>query len=88
MIKTFAGCEVRYETLIDHNAYEYLRVTIDVPRNQKEKAIVLLRGKEVGELNLIGNKILAIRYGKKNKKKVGTFEDVGLATASIITDLL
>jgi len=86
--KTYAGCEVRYDALIDHNAYEYLRVTIEVPRDQLVKAIVNLRGMPVGEMILMDTGILAVRYGKKNRKKLGIFDNVGLAAASIITDLL
>lgn len=99
--KMFHGrYEIRYDTLIDHDAYNFLRISIEVPRDQSDECLVVLNGKEVG-LIVVANKINgkaktfhAYRYIQKAKNKIakqkvkGEFDNVGRATASIISDFV
>ena len=88
-MKTFADCEVRYDAVIDHDVPRWLHVTIEVPRGQDTKAIVFLRGKEVGEIILVKDGMISYRYDRKGKKKkLLKTTELGEAAASVITDLL
>lgn len=50
--------EIRYDSIINHDAYKYLRVSLEVPRGQDTEALVLLNGKEIG-------KVMVERDGKR-----------------------
>ena len=87
--------EIRYDTIINHDVYSFLRISLEVPRGQKEKAILLLNGKEIGEIivkkdgkNTLG--YTAIRYYGIDTRlhSVGFYEKLGLACAAIITDVI
>jgi hypothetical protein len=87
--------EIKYDSIINHDTYTYLRVSLEVPRGQTEQALVLLNGKEVG-------KVIAWRKEKKTlgympyrkDKETGQFttlgtesvRELGRAVASIISD--
>lgn len=45
--------EIQYDSIINHDTYTFLRVSLEVPRNQKEETLVLLNGKEVGKVRVI-----------------------------------
>ena len=87
--------EIEYDVIRNHDVYSYLRVILEVPRGQKEMAIVVLNGKEVGEVTVRknGNKTLgytARRYDVPDDNlswhQVETeFRYLGLAVASIIS---
>jgi len=87
--------EIEYDVIRNHDVYSYLRVILEVPRGQKEVAIVVLNGKEVGEVKVRkeGKKTLgytARRYDVPGNNlrwhTVGTeFKQLGLAVASIIS---
>lgn len=89
MSKKFGDCLVQYGSVIDHNVYEYLRVSIEVPRGETKRGVVMLRGKPVGEVHWLSkNSFAAYRYIGNRKKLMGNFKDVGFAAANIITTLL
>jgi hypothetical protein len=87
--------EIQYDTIINHDVYSFLRISLEVPRGQKEKAILLLNGKEIGEIIVKkdGKTTLgytAIRYHGINPHmhSIGFYEQLGLACAAIITDYI
>lgn len=51
-VKKFFGDdhEICYDSVGNHDVYKFLRVSLEVPRNQTDKTIVLLNGKEIGEI--------------------------------------
>lgn len=90
--------EICYGTIINHDVYTYLRVCLEVPRGQQQTAIVVLNGKEIGEVTVIkeGKKTLgyiARRYEVANDNlhwhTVGSdFKQLGLAVAAIISNFV
>ena len=92
--------EIRYDTLIDHDAYNFLRISIEVPREQTNQCLVVLNGQEVGLIEVASihkgkaKTFHAWRYVKKQKDKIvkqklkGEFENVGRATAAVISDFV
>lgn len=89
-MRKFGTHTVLYDVVIDHDIYEYLRITLEVPRNQSTKAIVTLRGVPVGEIVFKDKKYIPFRYGKTsaNKKRLKETSHPGLAAAKIVTNLL
>jgi hypothetical protein len=91
----FGKYELQYDTIIDHDAYEHLRITFEVPRGQDTNAMVLLNGREVGVVSVVreGKKIIgyqAFRLGQYgNPYQIHPpFKHIGRAAAAIITDLI
>lgn len=90
--------EIEYDVIRNHDVYSYLRVSLEVPRGQKEVAIVLLNGKEIGEVAVKkqGKKTLgytARRYDVPGDNlrwyTIGTeFRQLGLAVAAIISNFV
>ena len=91
--------EIRYDTLIDHDVYNFLRVSLEVPRDQTEIALVVLNGKEIGKIKVqwdenhkkaSGWKAYRYKPTKKNpsasKCLDGIFDNVGRAAAAVISD--
>ena len=90
--------EIEYDIIRNHDVYSYLRVILEVPRGQKNIAIVVLNGKEVGEVHVRkeGKKTLgysAKRYDSPGDNlrwlEIGTeFKQLGLAVAAIISNFV
>jgi hypothetical protein len=92
----FGKYELQYDTILDHDVYEHLRVTFEVPRGQVTEAIVLLNGKDIGRVRVV----------RENKKIVGymaircepdqwiemnggrPYKHIGRAAAAIISDFI
>ncbi len=87
-MRKFGTLPILYDIVTDHDIYEYLRITIEVPRGQTSRAIVTLRGREVGEIVVHGKEYVPFRYTPKSKRKLPSTTTVGLAAAKIITNLL
>jgi hypothetical protein len=87
--------EIKYDSIINHDTYTFLRISLEVPRGQDTEALVLLNGQEIG-------KVFVERNGKKTvgyfpfRKCLSTgnyvecaptiIRKMGKAIASIITD--
>lgn len=87
--------EIMYDSVINHDVYEYLRVSLEVPRGQTTEALILLNNKEIG-------KVIVEKQGKKTfgytpfkKSDIGeyirlsdtkTFRKLGKAVASVVSD--
>lgn len=97
----FGKYELQYDTILDHDAYEYLRVTFEVPRGQTDEAYVLLNGYEVGKVKTVsdGKKIigyLALRVVRRTEactqfdpiNNGEPYKHIGKAAAAIISDFV
>jgi hypothetical protein len=81
---------VQYGCVTDHDAYEHLRVSIEVDKAFPEtRGIVHLNGRPIGIVEYIDKKqFRAVRYQNTKEVELGVYKKLGLATAKIITDLL
>jgi hypothetical protein len=92
-IRTFGNnYEVSYDTILDHDTYSFLRVSLEIPREEKDAAVLVLNGKEVGIIRTVRNaKGVVIGFAAYRNKENPTvireepFEFVGQAAAAIIT---
>lgn len=87
------GVEVKYDTVLNHDTYSFLRVSIEVPRDQDTEALVNLNGKEIGKLILdrVGKKVGYRAFRKSDSGMIelaGSFKEMGRAVASIISDFV
>lgn len=92
-MKKFGDCEVRYGVAIDHDAYRYLRLGLEIANGQNTVGVVTLAAMPVGEIVTTDHKTFkAYRYktvrNKVKKISVGKADSVGLAMAKVISDLL
>lgn len=79
--------EIQYECVLDHNAYEYLRVSIEVDRaNPTTRGVVCLNGRPIGLVEYLGKR--RFKATRNGPTELGEFKDLGLAAAKIITDVL
>jgi hypothetical protein len=96
--RTFGdGFEIKYDTVTNHDAYSFLRVTLEVERGCDTEAVVLLNGLIVGKLVVFKH---GARYGYKIWRRCqssGTytqhlshvmFAEMGRAVAAIISDFV
>ena len=82
--------QIQYECVMDHDAYNFLRVSIEVDRARPEThGEVCLNGVPVGLIEYIGKKqFKATRYQGKERVNLGEFSILGRAAAAIITDFI
>lgn len=93
------GYEIKYDTIIDHDTYSYLRVSLEVDREQTQRAHVLLNGRIIGMVEVVvvpGQK--KVGYKANRSLNAGrsfvdhlshvTFSEMGRAVASIISDFV
>lgn len=87
--------EIQYDTVIDHDVFAFLRVSLEVPRGQNECAHVLLNGQEVGIIRVVkdGRKVrfAAARLRDGMEVPLSYFEpskEIGKAAAAIISDFV
>lgn len=81
---------IQYGCITDHDAYEHLRVSVEVDKNSPEtKGEVFLNGFPVGTVEFISkHKYQAIRYNGSTKIERGVYKKLGRAISSIITDFV
>jgi hypothetical protein len=48
----FGKYEIQYDTILDHDIFEYLRVTFEVPRDNQNIATVFLNGESIGSVEV------------------------------------
>jgi hypothetical protein len=86
--------EIQYDTIIDHDAYQFLRISLEVPRDNKTTAIVVLNGKNIGVIRSIaqGKKTLFIGYRLINNQEIlishPPAKAIGKIAAAIISDFV
>lgn len=92
--------DMKFDCIVNHEAYSFLRVSVEVPRDQNKELVVLLNGREVGRLEAIRNMrkrvtgFKAFRFGKPNDPSRQTpvgdapFPEMGRACAAIISDFV
>lgn len=75
--RRFAEHEIYADCIVDHNTYEYLRVTIEVPRDSGDSVgEVFLNGKAIGKIKILRDDSLGIigfaafRYQKVGKGRM------------------
>jgi hypothetical protein len=92
--------EILYDTIANHDVYDFLRVTLEVPRGQDKEAEVFLNGRLVGKVtvqreyfNKNGRSLFktvgyeAVRNAGENSFTcMGTFKKLNKAVVAIITD--
>lgn len=86
--------EILYGTVINHDAYAFLHITLEVPRGQDTESIIVFNGKEVGKIVVVRNGTKVTRYMPFRKiddkfvlhKPDIHFRELGRAVASVITD--
>jgi hypothetical protein len=87
--------EIKYDSIINHDTYTYLRVALEVPRGQTQHALVLLNGKEIGKVVVWHNEKKTLGYTPYRKdRNTGDFltlgetpvRELGKAVAAIISD--
>ena len=92
-MKTFGDYEVRYGSVIDHDVYKYLCVSIEVPRGEKENGFVYLNGALIGAVKLVNGRFVPYRFktirNKQKEVKLDTITpEIGKAVAAIISDYI
>lgn len=89
--------EIKFDSIINHDTYTYLRVTMEVPRGQDTEALVLLNGREIGKVSVVreGKKATYQAYRKSPTMNIyidftngHIFKEMGRATAAIISDYI
>ena len=93
--RTMGSYNVQYDTILDHDTYAYLRVSFEVPRDEPNHAILILNGKEIGDIYTQMNEAGKV-VGFTAKRRPGTatpelrfdepFKDIGHAAAAIISN--
>lgn len=89
--KKFANeFQIQYGCVIDHDAYNWFRVSIEVDQEHPEtRGEVFLNGHPVGLVEFLGKKqFRATRYKGEKKVKLGEFPALGKAAAGIISDFI
>lgn len=89
--------EICYDTVIDHDAYQFLRISLEVPRDNKEVATVVLNGKDVGRIQVVRanptnrkSRVLgfdAFRLSDGGEVYRGRSPKLGMAVSWVITDV-
>jgi hypothetical protein len=51
---------VQYDTIVDHDLYDMLRVSFEVPRETPDTTILYLNGKAIGTITVVRNSEKAI----------------------------
>ena len=89
-IKFAKEFQVQYGCVIDHDAYNSLRISIEVDKESPEtKGEVFLNGHAVGIVEFLGKKqFRATRYKGEKRVKLGEFPELGKAAAGIISDFI
>jgi hypothetical protein len=84
--------EIRFDSIVDHETFSYLRVNIDIPRDQETRAEVWLNGKLVGQVLAMPDGYESWRIMENGfytaAPKVGPHKDLGKAIAAVITDFV
>jgi hypothetical protein len=87
--------EIQYDTVIDHDAYQYLRISLEVPRTDPSIAFVVLNGKNIGIIRSLkqGRKTLFIGYrytstGDETILRIEPSKTIGKIAAAIISDFV
>lgn len=70
--------EILYDTIANHDVYDNLRVTLEVPRGQDEEADVILNGKLIGKITV------KREFFKKNGRSL--FKTLGYTAVRKMTD--
>lgn len=93
--RTMGNYQIQYDTVLDHDTYNYLRVSFEVPRDEPDRAIVILNGKEIGDIYTVKNEAGKV-IGFTAKRRPGTatpeivadepFKELGHAAAAIISN--
>jgi hypothetical protein len=53
--------QILYDTIRDHDVYNYLKVSLEVDRGMDNVAVVWLNGKPIGAITIIDHKYKALR---------------------------
>lgn len=93
-LRTFGNdYTVRYDTVLDHDTYSWLRVSFEIPREDKDTAVLVLNGKEIGTIKTVRDErkhclgFAAFRHPLSNDPiRPALFKELGHAAAAIITD--
>lgn len=92
--RTFGNYQTQYDTILDHDTYSWLRVSFEVPRDEPNRAILILNGKEIGDIYTVTNDAGKV-IGFTAKRRPGTatpeittepFKELGHAAAAIISN--
>jgi hypothetical protein len=95
-IRTFGNdYQIQYDTVLDHDTYNWLRVSFEVDRGNNDKAVLVLNGKEIGIIMTIrdeSGRFMGFHAYRKNEDPSAAplgsslFNELGHAAAAIITN--
>lgn len=87
--------EICYDTIIDHDVYQYLRVSLEVPRNTpRDTVVVVLNGINIGIIRafkqgrhtvFVGSRV---RNGEETALSILPSRNIGKIAAAIISDFV
>lgn len=90
--------EIQYDTIINHDVYDHLRICLEVPREDQTRAIVVLNGREIGCVEVVKDGKRTLGYiahrfvlpdSREGIVRVGDrFDALGKAVASVISDFV
>ncbi len=95
--RTMGNYTNQYDTILDHDTYQYLRVSFEVPRDEPNHAILVLNGKEIGDIYTVMDEKGKV-IGFRAERRPGTatpkitfdepFKEIGHAAAAIISNFV
>ena len=89
MLKRFGDHYIQYGVVKDHGIYEHLHVSIEVTDATPNTGIVILNGKEIGTIEVVGKRQYEARRKVDDKLiPLATFKNVGRAAAKVVSDFI
>lgn len=89
MLKKFGDHYIQYGVVKDHGIYEHLHVSIEVSNEIPTTGVVILNGREIGTIEVVGKRQYeARRKVNDTLMPLATFKNVGRAAARVVSDFI
>lgn len=77
--------EIMYDSVMNHDAYAFLRITLDVPRGQDTESIINLNNKPIGKVRVIREGTKTVGYEVDRDGVWVRVRELGQAVAAAVS---